>query len=128
MKALYKTKEASQEHLTLDEIYALYPFHRSDIQQALALLLRQGFVAQTPQGISLTPKGVSDAMRIVRLHRLWELYLNEFLHIAPDHVHESAEQMEHLLTPELEALLEQRLNYPILDPHQETIPRESHDR
>jgi manganese/zinc/iron transport system permease protein len=32
------------------------------------------------------------------------------------------------LTPELEALLEQRLNYPTLDPHQETIPRESHDR
>jgi manganese/zinc/iron transport system permease protein len=76
----------------------------------------------------LTAKGVSDAMRIVRLHRLWELYLNEFLHIAPDHVHESAEQMEHLLTPELEALLEQRLNYPALDPHQVTIPRESHDR
>jgi len=93
----------------------------------LALLLRQGFVAQTQEGISLTPKGVSDSMRIVRLHRLWELYLNEFLHIAPDHVHESAEQMEHLLTPELEALLEQRLNYPTLDPHQETIPRESHD-
>jgi manganese/zinc/iron transport system permease protein len=27
----------------------------------------------------------------------------------------------------LEALLEQRLNYPTLDPHHETIPRESHD-
>ena len=128
MKALYKAKEANQECLTLDDIHALYPFHRSDIQQSLALLLRQGFVAQTQEGISLTPKGVSDSMRIVRLHRLWELYLNEFLHIAPDHVHESAEQMEHLLTPELEALLEQRLNYPTLDPHQVTIPRESHDR
>jgi manganese/zinc/iron transport system permease protein len=128
MKAFFKAKEANQERLTLDEIHALYPFHRSDIQQSLALLLRQGFVAQNSEGVSLTTKGVSDAMRIVRLHRLWELYLNEFLHIAPDHVHESAEQMEHLLTPELEALLEQRLNYPALDPHQVTIPREAHDR
>ena len=128
MKALYKAKEAEQAYLSLEEIHALYPFHRSDIQQSLALLLRQGFVVQNTEGVSLTSTGVSDAMRIVRLHRLWELYLNEFLHIAPDHVHESAEQMEHLLTPELEAMLEQRLNYPALDPHQVTIPREAHDR
>jgi manganese/zinc/iron transport system permease protein len=128
MKALYKAKEAEQAYLSLEEIHALYPFHRSNIQASLQLLLRQGFVAQQEQQISLTATGVSDAMRIVRLHRLWELYLNEFLHIAPDHVHESAEQMEHLLTPELEAMLEQRLNYPTLDPHQVTIPREAHDR
>jgi manganese/zinc/iron transport system permease protein len=128
MKAFFKAKEANQERLTLEEIHALYPFHRSDIQKSLSLLLHQGFVAQNSEGISLTTKGVSDAMRIVRLHRLWELYLNEYLHIAPDHVHESAEQMEHLLTPELEAMLEQRLNYPALDPHQVTIPREAHDR
>jgi manganese/zinc/iron transport system permease protein len=127
MKALYKAKEANQEFLSLDEIHALYPFHKSNIQNSLQQLLRHGFVAQQDQRISLTTKGISDAMRIVRLHRLWELYLNEFLHIAPDHVHESAEQMEHLLTPELEALLEQRLNYPALDPHQVTIPREAHD-
>jgi manganese/zinc/iron transport system permease protein len=127
MKALYKAKEANQEFLSLDEIHALYPFHKSNIQNSLQQLLRHGFVAQQDQRISLTAKGISDAMRIVRLHRLWELYLNEFLHIAPDHVHESAEQMEHLLTPELEALLEQRLNYPALDPHQVTIPREAHD-
>ena len=128
MKALYKAKEAQQEQMSLEEIHALYPFHRSNILASLQQLLRQGFVAQQDQSISLTAKGVSDAMRIVRLHRLWELYLNEFLHIAPDHVHESAEQMEHLLTPELEAMLEQRLNYPTLDPHQVTIPREAHDR
>ncbi len=127
MKALYKAKEANQEFLGLDEIHALYPFHKSNIQNSLQQLLHHGFVAKQDQRISLTTKGISDAMRIVRLHRLWELYLNEFLHIAPDHVHESAEQMEHLLTPELEALLEQRLNYPALDPHQVTIPREAHD-
>ena len=125
MKALYKAKEANQEFLSLDEIHALYPFHKSNIQNSLKQLFRHGFVAQHDQRISLTTKGISDAMRIVRLHRLWELYLNEFLHIAPDHVHESAEQMEHLLTPELEALLEQRLNYPALDPHQVTIPPRS---
>jgi manganese/zinc/iron transport system permease protein len=127
MKALFKAKEANQEWLSLDEIYALYPFHKKEIAQSLQVLTKQGLVIQAPQGVRLSPQGTSDAMRIVRLHRLWELYLNESMNIAPDHVHESAEQMEHLLTPELESLLEQRLNYPTLDPHQETIPRESHD-
>ena len=47
------------------------------------------------------------------------------MNIAPDHVHDSAEKLEHILTPELEALLENRLNYPKLDPHQEAIPRDN---
>jgi manganese/zinc/iron transport system permease protein len=49
------------------------------------------------------------------------------MNIAPDHVHDSAEQLEHLLTPELETLLEKRLNFPKLDPHQENIPRDTDD-
>lgn len=128
MKALFKAREAKKEALSLSEIHALYPFHKATINHSLLELRAEGFVVQDAQGIRLTSPGVSDAMRIVRLHRLWELYLNESMNIAPDHVHESAEQMEHLLTPELEALLEQRLNYPAKGPHQETIPREAHDR
>ena len=127
MKALFKAKEVNKGRMTLEEIYGLYPFHKKEIAHSLHLLTKQGLVIQDSQGVQLSSQGTSDAMRIVRLHRLWEVYLNEFMNIAPDHVHESAEQMEHLLTPELEALLEQRLNYPTLDPHQETIPRESHD-
>ena len=128
MKALFKAREAKKEALSLSEIHALYPFHKAAINHSLLELRAEGFVVQDAQGIRLSSPGVSDAMRIVRLHRLWELYLNESMNIAPDHVHESAEQMEHLLTPELEALLEQRLNYPAKGPHQETIPRETHDR
>jgi manganese/zinc/iron transport system permease protein len=128
MKALFKAREAKKEALSLSEIHALYPFHKAAINHSLLELRAEGFVVQDAQGIRLSSPGVSDAMRIVRLHRLWELYLNESMNIAPDHVHESAEQMEHLLTPELEALLEQRLNYPAKGPHQETIPREAHDR
>jgi manganese/zinc/iron transport system permease protein len=128
MKALFKAREANKEALSLSEIHALYPFHKTAINHSLLELRAEGFVVQDAEGIRLSSSGVSDAMRIVRLHRLWELYLNESMNIAPDHVHESAEQMEHLLTPELEALLEQRLNYPAKGPHQETIPREAHDR
>jgi manganese/zinc/iron transport system permease protein len=127
MKALYKALEENKNGLTIEEIYELYPYQKTEIDQSIKDLSNSGFIIKNQSFIMLTSLGISDAMRIVRLHRLWELYLNEYMNIAPDHVHESAEQMEHLLTPELEAMLEKRLNFPTLDPHQETIPRENHD-
>jgi manganese/zinc/iron transport system permease protein len=59
---------------------------------------------------------------VVRLHRLWELYLTERMHMAPDHVHNTAEAIEHLLTPEVEAALLKELGRPVLDPHESEIP------
>jgi manganese/zinc/iron transport system permease protein len=124
MKALYKAQEEGKTGLSIEEIYQLYPYQKAEIDQSIRDLIKANFILKNQLFIRLTLTGTSDAMRIVRLHRLWELYLNESMNIAPDHVHESAEQLEHLITPELEALLEKRLNYPALDPHQETIPRE----
>lgn len=127
MKALYKAKEGGKPGLTIEEIYQLYPFQKVETKQSILALERDKLITNDQLIIKLNSKGISDAMRIVRLHRLWELYLNESMNIAPDHVHDSAEQLEHLITPELEALLEKRLNYPTLDPHQETIPRENNE-
>jgi manganese/zinc/iron transport system permease protein len=61
-------------------------------------------------------------MRIVKIHRLWELYLTTYLRIAPDHVHEDAETIEHIITPEMELKLEHLLNFPEKDPHNVDIP------
>lgn len=123
LKALYKARENGRPGLTIDEIYELYPFQKPETKQSITDLEILNFIAKNQQIIDLTSKGVTEAMRVVRLHRLWELYLNESMNIAPDHVHDSAEQLEHLITPELEAMLEQRFNFPALDPHQEPIPR-----
>jgi len=71
---------------------------------------------------TLTKEGKDKGQRTVKLHRLWELYLTEYLHIAPDHVHEDADTIEHIITPELEARLEKLLEFPELDPHKSKIP------
>ncbi|MDX1629179.1 MAG: iron dependent repressor, metal binding and dimerization domain protein [Fulvivirga sp.] len=42
--------------------------------------------------------------------------------MAPDHVHDDADTIEHILTPELEARLEKLLDYPKKDPHESEIP------
>lgn len=85
-------------------------------------LKRQGFLNRNKQGYYLSKYGQRKAARLVKLHRLWELYLTEYLRIAADHVHEDADTIEHLITPELEKRLEEKLNYPKTDPHNSEIP------
>ena len=72
---------------------------------------------------SLTERGWRKAARVVRLHRLWELYLTNYMNIAADHVHDDAETIEHIITPELERELEHQLGYPDKDPHNTEIPK-----
>lgn len=88
----------------------------------LMRLARQGWVARTADGYRLTPEGVQWASRIVRLHRLWEVYLADYLGVGAERVHRSAEEMEHIITPELEAELTVILNNPKVDPHHQPIP------
>ncbi len=70
----------------------------------------------------LTEAGKKEGQRLVRIHRLWEVYLTKYLRIAPDHVHDDAEAIEHIITPELEKTLQQLLDYPDKDPHNSAIP------
>lgn len=82
----------------------------------LGLLVRHGSLYR------LTEKGWARATRIVRLHRLWEAYLVTCLGTGVDRVHNSAEEMEHILTPELEEELTRLLCNPRNDPHFQPIP------
>ncbi|ALJ00676.1 metal ABC transporter permease [Rufibacter tibetensis] len=94
------------------------------MKDGLKSLCRKHLIKKNATGWALTEAGKKEAQRVVRLHRLWELYLTEYLQVASDHVHEDAESIEHVLTPELEKRLEELLNYPTSDPHQTTIPQQ----
>ncbi len=71
--------------------------------------------------LTLTADGKRRASRIVRLHRLWEVYLSE-LGWPEDRVHQGAEEMEHILTAEFGERLSVQLSNPLLDPHAQPIP------
>ncbi len=68
-----------------------------------------GEVESHPTGWRLTEAGRRHAAQIVRAHRLWEVYLVEQASIASDHVHRDADEIEHVLTPEILKDLEQKL-------------------
>ncbi|MEM9557730.1 MAG: iron chelate uptake ABC transporter family permease subunit [Acidobacteriota bacterium] len=85
-------------------------------------LRRDGLLERTGGGARLTGSGFDVARRIVRKHRLWELYLTRQLDLAADHVHRDADAMEHTLSDEAVAALEAKLGHPRVDPHGRPIP------
>lgn len=100
---------------------------RETVEEARAQaeqLRRHGLATLHEEGnmIFLTPAGWQHACAIVRNHRLWELYLTNAAQIAPDHVHDDAERIEHVLGEEVVRELERRLNYATKDPHGRPIP------
>jgi manganese/zinc/iron transport system permease protein len=92
------------------------------LQGVLRTLYRDGLVENAGGRWRLTHTGLDAAARIVRNHRLWELYLSKRLDLPADHVHRDAEAMEHALPPEVVAELEALLEHPERDPHGMRIP------
>lgn len=77
------------------------------LRREISRLRRRGWVRLDAQGdISLTNQGRIEARRVVRNHRLWEMYLITHADIAPTHVDRDADQIEHILPPDLIERLE----------------------
>lgn len=77
---------------------------------------------QPYKGVRLTAEGRKIALKIIRKHRLWEVFLVNVLNFSWDAVHDTAEQLEHIDSPELIEKLDEFLDYPKFDPHGDPIP------
>ena len=95
----------------------------SSVTDMLKKLDHKSLVNYVPyQGATLTKKGEETAVYIIRKHRLWEVFLVNKLNFGWDEVHEIAEQLEHIKSPELINRLDKFLEYPKTDPHGDPIP------
>ncbi|MEE9275353.1 MAG: metal-dependent transcriptional regulator [bacterium] len=74
------------------------------------------------KGVVLTPTGEKVALEIIRHHRLLELYLTQKVGLEWHKVDAEAEELEHVLSEEVEAAMDKALGYPTLDPHGDPIP------
>jgi DtxR family Mn-dependent transcriptional regulator len=74
------------------------------------------------RGVALTDRGRRAALRVIRRHRLLELYLTSSLGLGWDEVHEEAERLEHVLSHRLESAIDRALGSPKADPHGDPIP------
>lgn len=87
----------------------------ADLSRALRLatgrthLVRRVHTGGDEPMYELTPHGRVEADRLIRAHRLWEHFLIKHADIAPDHVHRGADELEHILHPDLVRTIEAEL-------------------
>lgn len=74
------------------------------------------------KGSRLTKKGVEEALSLIRVHRLWELFLVEKMGFTWEQVHKEAHLLEHATSPFLEERLYHYLGNPLYCPHGNPIP------
>ncbi len=112
----YLTQKSGDVHLAsfkTTDILHQRNMSSANLYNGLESLLDEGYIEKVnTQEYKLSKEGLKQGERVARLHRLWELYLTEYLRIAPDHVHDDAETIEHILTPELQERLEAILGNP----------------
>jgi DtxR family Mn-dependent transcriptional regulator len=89
----------------------------------LKRLAEAGLISYEPgRGAQLTPQGLSEARRVIRRHRLVELFLARVLGLDWSEVDAEAEALEHAISPRLEQALAAHLGEPMEDPHGHPIP------
>jgi len=108
LRAMY---EVSSENTfcKLESILCCRSWSQTKVKHLLSRLLHQKYATREEGGWVLTDFGMQKATRVVRNHRLWEVYLINYADIAPNHVDRDADMIEHVLgtsmVEKLEALL-----------------------
>ncbi len=93
------------------------------VNQMCHRLHDDGLVEYVPyKGVTITPHGMQLASRILRRHRLWEVFLVEHLQMGLQQAHDSACQLEHATSEELTGHLAHFLSHPRVNPEGDPIP------
>jgi len=93
------------------------------ISGMLRKLQRSGLVShERYYGVVLTPHGQEEALRLLRRHRLWEVFLSEVLDLPHDQSHVEAHRLEHATSDEVAERLAAFLGHPDTDPQGQPIP------
>ncbi len=117
LRAVYERVEARGESggraVSFESLLAMRSWSARRLRRVIRSARRAGLVSRASDGsVRLTEAGRADAARVVRNHRLWEIYLINYADIAPSHVDRDADMIEHVLdaalVTRLERLLEER--------------------
>lgn len=124
IKAIYQICHASDGHAATGQLATALNVSPGTVTSMLKTLSEGKLVTYTPyEGVRLTSAGSALALRVVRRHRLIELFLVKTLDLSWDEVHEEAEHMEHAVSDRLIDRIDAFLGHPEADPHGDPIPR-----
>lgn len=105
------------------EVVARLQVRGPSVTGMLKRLAEAGWIHyESGRGARLTPAGCREALRVIRRHRLVEVFLHDVLKLDWSEVDAEAEKLEHAISPRLEAALARFLGEPVEDPHGHPIP------
>jgi DtxR family transcriptional regulator, Mn-dependent transcriptional regulator len=123
LKAIYKLAEVGLNTVSTNAIAAQMTTTAASVTDMLKRLAEKELIIyEKYKGVYLSKAGERLATKLIRKHRLWEVFLVEWLHFSWDEVHDIAEQLEHVQSEELVNRLDIFLNHPRFDPHGDPIP------
>ncbi|MGK7395870.1 MAG: metal-dependent transcriptional regulator [Candidatus Cyclobacteriaceae bacterium M3_2C_046] len=126
LKAIYRLSEGGQKNVSTNSIAEVLQTKPASVSDMIGKLAHKKVINYIKyQGVDLSDLGKKEALRIIRKHRLWEVFLVEKLKFNWDEVHDVAEQLEHIRSTLLIRRLDEFLGYPQYDPHGDPIPDES---
>ena len=122
LKEIYKL-QASGERATTTALAKRMGVAPSSATSMIKKLAALGLADYAPyRGVELSDAGTRIALEVIRHYRLLEQYLAETLGLGIDAVHEEADRLEHVISEELEARIDEQLGFPTHDPHGDPIP------
>lgn len=122
--ALISGRDGSGDRVGTGELALALNVSPGTVTGMLKTLSEASLATYTPyEGAKLTETGQLLAMKVIRRHRLLELFLVQTLNMPWDEVHAEAENMEHAASERLVDRIDAFLGHPKVDPHGDPIPR-----
>lgn len=122
LKTMFNLSEKTGE-VTVNELSKALEIKMPTVNSMVKKLAAKGYVNyQSYKPIELTEQGKTEALLIIRKHRLTEMFLVEKMGFGWEEVHEVAEQIEHIHSPKFFAKMDEMLDFPTVDPHGSPIP------
>lgn len=123
LKAIYHLENQSANGVSTNALAEEMKTKASSATDMIKKLAEKNMISYVPyQGVTLSKAGRTYAVKVVRKHRLWEVFLLEKLNFSWDEVHDLAEQLEHIKSEKLTDKLDEFLGFPKVDPHGDPIP------
>ncbi len=126
LKAIYVGEThlaAGQKLMPMGQLAASLGIAPGTATTMVKTLAESGLVTYEPyNGVRLTSAGQKLAARVLRRHRLIELFLVQVIGMNWDEVHDDAEQLEHVVSDRLIERIDEMLGQPEVDPHGDPIP------
>jgi DtxR family transcriptional regulator, Mn-dependent transcriptional regulator len=122
LKAVYSLQE-DERRVSTNALAELLGITAPSVTDMARRLVASGFIDHEPyKGVLLTSAGREAALKVLRRHRLIELYLVRELGYELQEVHDEAENLEHAVSDRFVEALATKLGDPSLDPHGDPIP------